>query len=80
MPNYQYRTDNKEKRKECNKKYYNDNKENNKQYRIDNKQKIKQYRIDNKEKIKQYKQYQNSWCGDERYYNNLLKINVDLFL
>ena len=53
----------------------------NKLYKI--KEKGKQYRIDNKEKIKEYKKqlyhYKNSWGGDPRNNNNLLKINLDIF-
>jgi hypothetical protein len=51
-------------------------KEYNKQYRIDNKEKRKEYL---KEYFKQYTKYNNSWGGDPRYNNNLLKINLDIF-
>lgn len=87
-----YKYNNKEKIKQKKKQYYIDNieklKEDNKQYYIDNKQKIdiknKQYVIDNKEKIKQYqkqyRQYVNSWAGNPIYNNNLLKIDLSLFI
>ena len=42
----------------------------------------KTYR-EKKKKIKQYKKiiyaYKNSWGGDERYNNNLLKIDITIF-
>jgi molecular chaperone DnaK (HSP70) len=54
----EYREDNKEKEKEKNKQYYNNNIEKIKQYREDNKEKIKQYKEDNKDKLKQqFKEY-----------------------
>lgn len=43
------------------------------------KQYNKKYRDNNKEKIKQTKQYKNSWGGDQRYNNNLLQIDINLF-
>jgi len=68
---------------------------NRKEYRENNKEKIKkyqsEYRKNNKEKLSQYtreyrknnkeklSQYIKSW-GDARYYNNLLKIDVNLFI
>ena len=59
-----------------------------KENRKNNKDKIsklkKEYYQQNKQKKLEYqknlKQYNNSWCGDPRYNNNLLKIDVKLFL
>ena len=59
----------------------------NKEWKDDNKEKIKEwkkeYKQKNKEKIKEYQKelriYLLSWGGDIRYYNNLLKIDVNLF-
>ena len=48
-------------------------KEYNKEYRQNNKEKIKEYH-------KEYDVYQKSWGGDSRYNNNLLKIDVNIFL
>ena len=33
----------------------------------------------NLERFKQYSQFRNTWGGDSRYNNNLLKIDIDLF-
>jgi len=38
------------------------------------------YREKNKLKRKQYQDYTASWAGDPRYNNNLLKIDLDIFL
>jgi len=44
----------------------------------------KQYRENNVDKIKQYQRnlyhFRNSWGGDSRYNNNLLKIDLDIFI
>jgi len=62
--------------KQYRKQYHQKNKQHIKQY-------IKQYREENKEIIKQYDycryHYRNSWGGDKRYHNNLLKIDLSLF-
>ena len=75
--NKEYYKDNKEYYKEHNKEYYKNNKEYKKEYQ-------KEYRQNNKEKIKEYHKeydvYQKSWGGDSRYNNNLLKIDVNIFL
>jgi len=59
------------------------NKQNNNNYQK-NKDKIKQYRKNNRDKLlKQMKNnyhYKNSWAGDPRYHNNLLKIDLNIFL
>ena len=72
----EYRKKNKVKRKEVKKKWYKKNKEEVSHYQ-------KKYRDENKDKIKayqtKYKSYHSSWGGDERYYNNLLRISVNLF-
>ena len=39
----------------------------------------KQWYIDNLDKRKQLYNYQKSWCGDKRYNNNLLQIDIDIF-
>tara|TARA_R110000822_G_scaffold26250_1_gene79132 strand:- start:308 stop:802 length:495 start_codon:yes stop_codon:yes gene_type:complete len=82
----------KEKRKEKKKIWTENNKEKltiqRKQNYQDKKEYYKQYKKqnyqDNKEKIlekrKQLYHYQKSWGGDKRCDNNLLNINVDLFL
>jgi len=58
------------------KEYYQDNRdkflENRKQYHINNREKRLEYE-------KQYRDYQNTWGGDKRYNNNLLKIDINLF-
>jgi len=58
-------------------------KESNKKWRDKNELHIKKYRDENKEKHnynqKQKRKYINSWGGDPRYNNNLLKIDVNLF-
>ena len=73
----QYHIDNKEKINEKTKEYKYNNKEKIKQYK-------KQYTINNKEKIKEYKkqhkQHINSWGGDPRSNNNLLKIDLSCFI
>ena len=78
--------------KEYQKEYYQKNKKtfnkNNKEYYQDNKDKIskqvKEYYQDNKDVIKEYqkyiREYRKSWGGDQRYNNNLLNIDVKLFL
>ena len=38
-----------------------------------------QWNIDNKPYFKQYSQFRNTWGGDPRYNNNLLKIDTDVF-
>jgi len=68
-------------------KYNFDKKEYGKKYREENKEKIKEKRKDyfkeyhkkNKDTKNQERQYRCSFGGDERYYNNLLKIDIDLF-
>jgi len=60
---------------------------NNKKWKQNNKEKIKdynkKYRQNNKEKInehgKESRHYKNTWGGDNRSNNNLLKIDVNLF-
>ena len=82
----QYYQDNKKKLTEYQKKYREENKEKVKQYNKDNKEKIqiqiKQNYQDNKEKILKYKKqlykYKKSWGIHSD--NNLLNINVELFL
>ena len=49
----------------------------NKNYKTVNKDQIKEYQLDYDKKRRVY---QISWGGDSRYHNNLLKINVNLFL
>jgi ATP-dependent Lon protease len=69
------------------KDYYKNNKNKiqlkQKEYRLKNNTKIKQYRIDNTDKNKlyqkEYRKYINSWGGEPKYYNNLLKISMDVF-
>jgi len=93
--NKEYYKDNKEYYKEHNKEYYKNNKEKYKEYYKKNKEYYKnnkeykkeyqkEYRQNNKEKIKEYHKeydvYQKSWGGDSRYNNNLLKIDVNIFL
>lgn len=66
--------------KEYNKEYF-------KEYRIKNKdnlkKKKKEYQNKNKDKLKvylkEYNYYKNSWCGDKRYNNNLLEIDINIF-
>ena len=72
--------------------YYQQNKdtikENNKQYQEKNKESYQissaKYRFQNRERLKEYKRsvhsFQKSWGGDFRTQNNLLKIDVTLFL
>ena len=59
------------------KKYYQENKdkikERSKQYNLKNKHKKKEY-------MKKYCEYKNSWGGNTGSNNNLLKIDVNLFL
>ena len=43
-----------------------------KEYKKCNKETIKEYN-------KEYREYKNSWGGDSRYNNNLLKIDVNIF-
>ena len=54
-----------------------------KQYQEENKEHKtefnKQHYQENKEYRKQIYQYQNSWGGDKRFHNNLLKIDLLLF-
>jgi len=54
-----------------------------KQYQEHIKEYQKQYNIKNKERKKQYNikiyHYQNSWGGEKRTHNNLLKIDLSLF-
>ena len=58
-----------------------------KEWRKDNKESLKikkaahylRNRDKNLEQFKQYREYRNSWGGDPRYDNNLLKIDVNLF-
>ena len=63
--------------KEYNIKWYVENKEK-------QKQKQKEYYEQNKEKVNRlnnkHHNYKNSWGGDMRYYNNLLRIDEKLFL
>jgi len=69
-------------------KYDFDKKEYEKEYREKNidkiKEKVKQYYKQNrdelKEKEKQRHHYRNSWGGDKRYNNNLLLIDLSIFL
>ena len=56
------------------------NKDKNKEYREKNKEKIKEYEKVNKERKKEYRKYRNSFGGDPRYDNCLLKIDPDLFI
>jgi len=59
------------------KKHYRQNRDkvlkNQKEYRDENRDKIIEYQ-------RNYYHYQNSWAGDSRYYNNLLKIDLNIFL
>jgi len=52
-------------------------------FNFDTRQYNKQRYIDNKEQLKQYDkeryEYKNSWGGDHRYNNNLLRIDKDYF-
>jgi len=74
-------------RRQYNKQYYQNNKdeilEYHKQYNIKNKDYYKQHYIKNKDKRtdyqREYSQYQNSWGGDHRTNNNLLRIDIDYF-
>lgn len=54
-----------------------------KEWREDNKDNIRKYhkewREDNKEKLKLKREYQISWGGDQRFNNNLLQIDINLF-
>ena len=52
-------------------------KEYNKEYQKKNKEYFKEY---SKEYRQKYSVYQNSWGGDSRYNNNLLKIDINIFL
>eukprot|EP01050_Picozoa_sp_SAG11_P031786 SAG11_NODE_10028_length_861_cov_30.934383_2_plen_208_part_00 len=87
----EYYKNNKERIQESKKIYQQNNKENIKKYMEkyveDNKEKLqkqsKVYQCKNRGKIRQYKKdvksFKNSWGGDPRYNNNLLKIDVNLF-
>ncbi len=74
-------------RKQFNKQYYQENKEYRKEHYQKNKEHMKedmkQYYQKNKGIInqynKQYYHYQNSWGGEKRTHNNLLKIDLSLF-
>ena len=80
----EYYENNKEKRLQQMKQYRDKNKEKNKQYKKEYMREYnKEYRKVNKEKTKEYnkeyRKYRNSFGGDPRFDNNLLKINPDLF-
>ena len=51
-----------------------------KQYGVKHRERKKEYRDKHKERKKEYDQYRSSWGGDMRTNNNLLKIDVNLFL
>ena len=55
-----------------------------KQYNIDNKDKKQKYYDDTREKEqaqkKVYREHRNSWGGDHRHNNNLLQIDINLFI
>lgn len=72
----EYTEQHREQAKERSKKWYSDNKERASQYK-------KIYRLKNRDKDINYKKqvyhYRNSMGGDERYENNLIKIDVRLF-
>jgi len=76
----EYRETNKERMKQLYKEYHIEYRENNREH---NKEYAKQYRIKNKElvnkKDRDRRQYKNSWGGDPRFNNNLLKIDPNLF-
>ena len=61
-----------------------DSKDWNKRWYDNNKDKIKEKTFLNRDKHNQYKRnlwsYQNSWGGNKRYHNNLLCIDVNLFI
>ncbi len=61
-----------DKKEHC-KKYYQDNKKKYEHYRETNRNKHKEY-------MKKYNQYTNSWGGEPRTNNNLLKIDLDIFI
>lgn len=79
-------------RKQNRKQYYQQNKdklrEHHKQYRQENRDKLrehnKQYRQKNRDKLREYDlkcyHFKNSWGGDPRNNNNLLKIDINIFL
>ena len=68
--------------------YYKDNKEKliqkSKEYYEKNTEKIiqqkREYYKKNTEKKREYYNYRNSWGGDKRFHNNLLRIDINLFL
>jgi hypothetical protein len=72
----EYRKQHKQQSNERAKKWYNENKEYSSEWR-------KQYRQKNKDRIDNYKRqvyhYRNSFGGDERYNNNLLRIDISIF-
>jgi len=90
--NKEYYENNRDKFKQQKKEYYLDNKQKlnqkSKQYREINRDKInqhsKEYYQDNKGEILEQKKkdyhYRNSWGGDKRNSNNLLMIDVNLFI
>ena len=75
--NKEYNQKNKDKLKEYKKQKYQENKderlEYQKEYQQKNRDEIKEY-------MKRYYHYKKSWGGDERSQNNLLLIDVNLFL
>lgn len=72
----EYNEQHREQAKERTKKWYNQNKEYIRKWK-------KQYREKNRDSIKDYKikvyHYRNSFGGDERNDNNLLRISLDIF-
>ena len=80
--NKEYYQNNKDIIIEKKKEYRENNKdiiiEKKRKYRENNKDKIKEYRENNKEKKKEYYENKNSWGGDPRFNNNLLKIDPNL--
>ncbi len=67
---------------------YKDQKEYNKEYYINNfekeKKRISNYQLKNRKKLNQYQKeyikFKKSWGGDKRYNNNLLEINLNIFM
>ena len=68
-------------KKKYDQEYYQENRDKKLEY---SKQYMKKYRTENRDKlIKQQKNnyhYKNTWGGDPRYNNNLLKIDLNIFL
>ena len=69
----EYYQDNRDKINQKQKEYYEKNTEKHKEYYENNKGKILEYK-------KEHYNYRNSWGGDYRCNNNLLMIDINLFL